>query len=59
VRFPVLLDTDKKVSRAYDMSAMPATVLIDRDGKVRHIHRGYREGYETTYDTQIRDLLKE
>ncbi|WP_280156118.1 TlpA disulfide reductase family protein [Piscinibacter sp. XHJ-5] len=59
VRFPVLLDTDKKVSRVYDMSAMPATVLIDRDGKVRHIHRGYRDGYENTYDMQIRDLLKE
>ena len=59
LRFPVLLDTDKKVSRVYDMSAMPATVLIDRDGKVRHIHRGYRDGYENTYDMQIRDLLKE
>lgn len=59
LRFPVLLDTEKKVSRVYDMSAMPATVLIDRDGKVRHIHRGYRDGYENTYDTQIRDLLKE
>ena len=59
VKFPVLLDTDKKVSRLYDMSAMPATVVIDRDGRVRYIHRGYREGYEQTYDQQIRGLLKE
>ena len=29
------------VSRLYDLSAMPATVLIDRDGKVRYLHRGY------------------
>lgn len=59
LRFPVLLDTDKRVSRTYDMNAMPATLLIDRDGKVRYIHRGYRDGVELTYDQQIRELVKE
>jgi peroxiredoxin len=59
LRFPVLLDTDKQVSRAYDMSAMPATLLIDRDGRVRHIHRGYRDGVERTYEEQVRSLLRE
>ncbi len=59
LRFPVLLDTDKTVSRLYDMGSMPATVLIDREGKVRHLHRGYREGYELTYEQQVRALLKE
>ena len=50
---------DKKVSRLYDMNAMPATIVIDREGRVRYVHRGYREGYEATYDQQIRELLKE
>ncbi len=59
LRFPVLLDTDKKVSRVYDMSAMPATLLVDRDGRVRYIHRGYRDGVEKTYEEQVRSLLKE
>jgi peroxiredoxin len=59
LRFPVLFDTEKRVSRLYDVGSMPATVLVDRDGRVRHIHRGYREGYEVTYDEQIRGLLKE
>jgi peroxiredoxin len=59
VKFPVLPDSDKRVSRQYDLSAMPSTVLIDRDGKVRYLHRGYQNGYETTYDKQIRELLKE
>jgi peroxiredoxin len=59
VKFPVLLDTDKKVSRLYDMSTMPSTIVIDREGRVRYIHRGYRDGYEATYDQQIRELLKE
>jgi len=59
MRFPVLLDTDKKVSRLYDLGTMPSTFLVDRDGRVRYVHRGYRDGYEETYDKQIRELLRE
>jgi peroxiredoxin len=59
LKFPVSLDSDKKVSRLYDLTAMPSTVLIDRDGRVRYVHRGYKDGYENTYDQQIRGLLKE
>lgn len=59
LKFPVLFDADKKVVGAYDLNAMPATVLIDRDGRVRQLHRGYREGVEATYEQQLRDLLKE
>jgi peroxiredoxin len=57
--FPVLLDSNKQVVGAYDLNAMPATVLIDRDGKVRHLHRGYKEGVEALYEQQLRALLKE
>jgi peroxiredoxin len=59
LKFPVLLDTDKSVTRRYALDSMPGTVLIDRDGKVRHVHKGYREGVEATYDAQIRALVKE
>ena len=59
VAFPVLLDTDKKVSKLYDLATMPSTVLIDRDGKVRYVHRGYRAGTEAEYEQTIRGLLKE
>lgn len=59
LKFPVLLDADKQVSKLYDLGSMPATVLIDRDGKVRFLHRGYREGVEEAYEKQIRELVKE
>lgn len=59
VKFPVLLDSDKAVSKLYALSAMPSTVLIDRDGRLRFSHSGYRPGYELEYDKQIRNLLKE
>jgi peroxiredoxin len=59
VHFPVLLDAEKKVVRQFDVATMPSTLLIDRDGRVRYVHRGYRDGYEETYDRQVRELLKE
>lgn len=59
LRFPVLLDGDKRVVKLYDVATMPSTVLIDRDGRMRYLHRGYRDGYEETYDKQVRELLKE
>lgn len=58
VKFPVLWDAEKLVSRLYDLSTMPSTVLVDRNGTVRYVHKGYLNGYEDTYDKQIRELLK-
>jgi len=59
VRFPVLFDAKQSVSRLYDLSTMPSTVLIDRDGRVRYVHQGYKEGYEDAYEKQIAELLRE
>ena len=58
IKFPVLLDTDKAISHLYDLSTMPSTVIIDRDGRVHYVHKGYLAGYEDTYDKHIRELLK-
>jgi peroxiredoxin len=59
VTFPVLFDTDSKVSRQYDVVAMPSTVLVDRDGNVRYLHRGYNPGEEAIYVEKVRDLIRE
>jgi peroxiredoxin len=59
VSFPVLFDERKEVSRLYQVEAMPVTVLVDREGKIRHVHLGYKPGYEEKYLTQIRSLLRE
>lgn len=58
LKFPVLLDTDKALSHLYDLSTMPSTLIIDRDGKVRYLHKGYLAGVENDYDKQILELLK-
>lgn len=59
VRVPTLYDADKRVSKLYEVDAMPATVIIDRDGRVRYVHRGYRVGFEQKYEQQVRELLRQ
>ncbi|MFC3121459.1 TlpA disulfide reductase family protein [Agaribacter flavus] len=59
VSFPVLYDPNGEVSQLYDVSAMPTTVLVDRDGKQRLVHLGYRAGDENKYEKAIKMLLRE
>ena len=59
VSYPILFDTDKKASALYQVNTMPMTVLVDRDGKIRHVQPGYRAGYEDKYQAQIREMLRE
>ena len=59
VSFPILFDPDSKVSRLYEVSGMPSTVILDRTGKVRYIHHGYKPGEESEYLDQIRTLVRE
>lgn len=59
VSFPILYDNRNKVSESYQVRAMPSTVLIDRDGKMRFLHKGYKPGYEEEYQQQIRELVRE
>jgi cytochrome c biogenesis protein CcmG, thiol:disulfide interchange protein DsbE len=38
--FPLLLDTNQAVGRAYGVRALPTTVLIDRQGRIQEIRIG-------------------
>ena len=59
VSFPIAYDVDSKVSKLYKVETMPSTVIVDRKGNVRALHRGYKAGDENFYLTQIRTMLKE
>lgn len=59
VSFPILYDKESKVSKMYDVAGMPSTVIIDRSGKVRVLHRGYKPGDENEYLDSIRTLVRE
>jgi len=59
VTFPILFDRDSKVSKLYQVGGMPSTVIIDRTGKVRWLHKGFTPGAENEYMDQIRALVRE
>jgi thiol-disulfide isomerase/thioredoxin len=59
VSFPILFDRDSSVSKLYRVQGMPNTVIVDRNGKVRYVHRGYKPGEENEYLDQIRTLIRE
>lgn len=59
VKFPILYDSESKVSQAYNVDAMPTTVMIDKSGEIRYVNRGYRAGDEDKYRKQIRELIRE
>jgi peroxiredoxin len=56
MRYPLLIDTTKNVSRAYAIEVLPTLVLIDRAGTVRYLHTNYRPD-DTAYVAEIRGLL--
>ena len=59
ISFPILFDSDSVVSKLYDVSAMPVTVMIDKDGNMRYLHKGYKPGFEDQYRQQIKELIRE
>jgi peroxiredoxin len=59
VGFPLLLDPAKDVSRLYRVDNLPMTVLIDRNGSVRHVLRDYSGKADELYLRELRVLLNE
>jgi peroxiredoxin len=57
--FPVLLDEETQVTNIYNpQRTAPLTVLIDRDGRVRKVHPGFKPGDETELEREVAALLK-
>ncbi|MGJ8693665.1 MAG: TlpA family protein disulfide reductase [Thalassotalea sp.] len=59
VDFPILFDAKNTLSALYQVDAMPTTVIVDRNGQVRYVFRGYKDGYEKKYAKAIKKLIRE
>ena len=59
VSFPIAFDNDSKLTKVFDVQGMPSSVIIDRRGIERVVHKGYRPGDENTYLDNIRSLIRE
>lgn len=59
VSYPILYDNTAQVSQQYNVQAMPTTFIVDRDGKVRFLHKGFKPGYEKKYEKEVKKLVRE
>jgi peroxiredoxin len=55
IEFPVLLDRDLEVWKAYCINALPTSVIVDREGKVRFVEPNYYWASQK----KIRSVFKE
>ncbi|WP_020406672.1 TlpA family protein disulfide reductase [Hahella ganghwensis] len=59
VTFPILYDTKNEVSEMYNVEAMPTSIMVDRNGNMRYLHKGYQPGFEEKYAKEVKKLIRE
>jgi len=57
VSYPVLLDPKGKVPQKYNLPGMPTSYLIDRKGKIRKVHIGFKKQDMSKIRKQVMSLL--
>lgn len=55
--FTVVTDVSKQCAKDFDVKAMPSSYIIDREGKVQHIHLGFRPGEAKEIRVIVEKLL--
>jgi thiol-disulfide isomerase/thioredoxin len=58
VRFPILMDRDAGVAKAWQAKLLPATYVIAPDGAIRYRHLGELDWSKPAVRSQIVELLK-
>ena len=59
-QFNALFDKESKVVAMFNPSkTLPYTVIIDKTGKIRHVHTGYNPGDEKKLKEEIQAILAE
>jgi cytochrome c biogenesis protein CcmG, thiol:disulfide interchange protein DsbE len=56
-KFPAGWDEGHKIADCYKPPKMPSAYVIDRNGVIRHIHEGYKDGKEKELEKEIKALL--
>ena len=56
-KFHIAADPTKQCAKDFDVIAMPSSYLIDREGVVRYIHRGFRPGETEELRLIVEQLL--
>jgi thiol-disulfide isomerase/thioredoxin len=56
-KFSIVWDQGKKFGGKYSVDAMPSTFVIDGDGVVRFVHRGYHADEAEEIEKEVKQLL--
>ena len=59
VDYPIVFDPSGECPKTYQVKAMPSSYLLDKSGKVRYIHLGFRDSDQASLREQIQGLLAE
>jgi peroxiredoxin len=59
IDFPVLLDRDSQVARAWKVRLMPTTYIIGTDGRIRYGYAGERDWADNAIRAKVSALAKE
>jgi peroxiredoxin len=58
VSFPIVHDADKSVAGRFKPPRMPTSYVIDKAGKIRFVHAGFRKEDAKKLEEEITKLLK-
>lgn len=56
--FTVLIDANQEIMKAMNISSVPFTMILSKDGVVRYSHSGYIPGEENTLFKELKKVLK-
>lgn len=56
-KFPVGWDEAHRIADCFKPTTMPSAYVIDKDGVVKFVHNGYRDGEEKELEKEIKSLL--
>lgn len=59
VNYPVVHDRTGLVAEGYEVKSMPHAVIIDKAGKLRYLHEGYKKRDKAKIDQYITHMLQE
>ncbi len=57
--FPIIIDNRQKIPSLFNIEAMPTTIFIDKKGKIRFWHNGFKISYIDDFNSELTQLLKE
>jgi thiol-disulfide isomerase/thioredoxin len=56
--FLLAWDAEKSVAGSYRPDSMPTSFIVDKNGLVRFVHSGFRDGEEKEIEAQLKSLIE-